>query len=855
MNMKITYSPFFDRGSWSSIGKGEVHLGQTAVGTKGLLSELELRAGMARPDVDSFDRTVAYYKAIKKVIKAGSKPFYHESFQKDELGVASELLRWRDALVMNGWTPSIAGTEENAYKFRDLAEIEKHFNFPGDADRWQALRETSGELAGCEVEVMVSEDVLEKVITDVLNASGADVHYAAKENSQALEISAGISVLEFRNRVEAYRWASGQAFGEGTVVVNSDNKAFNDVLRGMGRPLVNSEYTDSNPMTIQLFKLGFGLFSEVVDVNTLVAFLNIPGPISHDGRKAILDQLTKNGGFGRNWQQLLSENEVTSYPLTVAPAPPSEIARESILSFSNELRTWAKSYSTMLAAEKKDSVLISHLKALSGMCKALETVLTTTEGNVSYDTLYRWVDGIYSACSFPGDKAQLGSVDVVTDIRSFVDGPDRLVWLDCNVAPDRKYPLYFLSAAEIEYLRSNGLTIVGEEDFVKVSSSATRKSLGMVRKSITLVAVRKAYGTRSDENPIFTEIKAKKIPYEICNNPSMPEGSSIPVSKIEPPLLEHVLEEGIELPEREHGESFSSLDTLIQRPIDYVLDYILGLRVHDFGQIADIRTVKGNVAHAVIEHLVGLCREQNRSTFTDGEILSAIDEAAEYGGLLLKGNRLEFDSFKLKLTQSVKTLFGEIKRQGLKVFDSEHYVEVILPESEDGRTIGLFNARIDLLATDSEDNFVIIDLKWSESKRYRKKIATQTDLQLVLYRAALEQKYPDRKVLGCGYYVIPQYKLETRDEYFSGWSCAKITSPEESVDVYGRAVRSYFFRKEQLRNGILEGAELQDLGLLEYTRAIDDGEDLYPLDTDYRKEQLKAEAYEGKNYILKERAI
>ena len=863
--MRIIFSPYFNQSTYRPFAPGQVLLDEHVVGSKGLLSELELRAGMTGKETKWFTRVVEYYKAIKSVIEDGHKPFFAESFSKDELGVSGELLKWRDALVMCGWTPALPCSSPVAYKFRDLALIERHFNAPGEVDRWWALKNVRGYLEGSSVDVLVPEASIDKVITDVLASSGAKVSYAPAFDREDLNLKAGVKVIQFRNRSDAYRWISGQDISDGTLVVNEDNKGLNDILRAMGRPLVKSEYRESNPLTIQLFKLGFGLFSERVDVKKLVAYLNTPvNPLPFKARMKLLRHLIKTGGFGDKWNEILAEHEITSPAILDAPDPPAIVSLDKVRAYSDELKGWSMRYALALQNEEKNPDLVSQLVSLGEMCKALDTVLESVQKEIPYDQLERYVNGIYSACDFPDEKAQVGSFDIISDVKAIVEGPKRLIWLDCNARSAVKYPLFFLSQAELDYLKEEGLSIVDDETFVRTSSLAVKRALESVEEEIVLIVSRKAQGVRVDEHPILTEIKAKGIPYTMEENPSMPDGDLLPVSKLEAPPLEFSLEEGIAIPERENGESYSSVETLIQRPIDYVLDYILQLREQDTLQVADMRTVKGNVAHAVIEHVALALRDKGISAYTDEELTRIIDKSALEGGILLLNSKVEYDSFKLKLIQSVRTLLSIILDNGLEVFDCEHYVEVTLPDikEEDGtvRSIGRFNARIDLVLNDSAGDFVILDLKWSESSRYRNKVKSQEDLQLVLYAEAIRAAYPGKKVLGCGYYVIPQCVVETNGEYFNGMNHVNFREIEDDsrADVYAEAVRSFDFRKRQLAQGILEGGEGQILdpsGLAYLEAMLEEGIDLYPIEQDWKNEQFKASAYGDKNYILKERAL
>ncbi len=863
--MRIIYSPYFDQGTYRSISPGTVLMDEQVVGTRGLLAELELRAGMTGKETPWFTRVVEYYKAIKSVLAAGHKTFFEESFSKEELGVSGELLRWRDALVMTGWTPDLPADSPVAYKFHDLALIERYFKSPGESDRWWALRQAGGYMSGSSIEVRVPESSVDRVIADVLASSGADVSYASMQKGGELDLKASVKVLQFRNQSDAYRWICGQDIPEGTLVVNRNNKGLNDVLRAMGRPLVKSEYRDSNPLTIQLFKLGFDLFSDSVDIKTLVAYLSIPvNPLPYEGRKELQEHLVKNGGFGEGWAEILKEYEILSPVVVEAPNPTAKASLATVKAYSDELKEWSTRYALVLQNEGKNLDLAAQLMSLCEMCEALDAVLESAPEEIPYEQLGRYVDGIYSACSFPDEKAQVGSFDMVSDVRAIVEGPKRLVWLDCNAGSMGRYPLFFLSRAEVDFLKGAGLSIIDDETFVRTSSLAAKRALESVKDEIVLASCRKVQGERADEHPVYTEIKAKGIPYTLVETPEMPKGETLTVHKTQAPPLEFHLEAGIEIPERKHGESYSSIETLIQRPIDYVLDYILKLREQDILQLADIRTVKGNIAHAVIEKIALGLRDNGRSEYTDEELISIIDQAALSGGVLLYNSKVEYDSFKLKLVQSVRTLLSIILDNKLKVFDCEHYIEVDLPDiiEEDGtvRSIGRFNARIDLLLQDKKDDFVVLDLKWSESSRYRTKIRNQEDLQLVLYANALEVAYPEHKVLGCGYYVIPQCVIETRESFFCFMDHANYYDlPSEAyADVYAEAVRSYAYRKMQLEEGILEGGEGQKFSTdgMDYLGAMYQMDiDLYPLEPDWQDETIKASAYGNKNYILKERAL
>lgn len=879
--MKIVYSSYFAGDVYTS--NGDVRFGEIHTGSSGLLEEMELRAGMSAPTVSAAERKVAYYKAIKKLLKLGAKPFFKESFEKDGLGVASELLKWRDALVMAGWkTDNITETSEKCSKFRDLASVETEFDCIGEPDRWQRLSETKGELCGWEVEIRIPRDAVSKIIREALKASGAEVTYADFKGIDLKQKIDDIDILTCADREDAYRWAAGKTFEEGTLLVNRDNKAFNDILRATNKPLVHSEFTDSNPPALQLFKFVIGLFKRPVDFSNLLAFLRCTvNPLPLETRRALLQQLIKEGGFGSSWADLLKTAEGDEKTPRALPGLlaglHSQRAKEAKTSelkkVMEELRNWSLKYAGALAAEKREATLESQLKFLAGLCDLFGELLEDAGDSVDYTTLVNWANALYSPGIFPDAKAELGSPDIIRNIRSVAEGPESLVWLDCNTETKPKYPYDFLGEEETAFLKEKGVEIPDREILAKADDLVAKTALALVKGRVTLVVSATACGVRLDEHPVVTEIKALKNLKE-GENLQLPQGEAVSFRKLSGPVLEFTLEKGLKIPQREEGESYSSVNCLIQRPFDYIMDYILNLK--DSSGEDDLQTVKGNVAHAVINRLASTNKETGRMDFGTEEIKALIEAEIRAKGLLLLENSWDCDGFRRMLAESVKFLFGEIEQNKYKVFGTEHVVKATLPQINepgckyDGKTIGLFNAKIDLLLENDRGELMIIDMKWSSSQKYRNKIANRTDLQLALYRKAVEAAYPQKKILGSGYYLIPKQKLESRDKVFRGWGNADVQGIPEGEssasicsDIYTKAVRSCEFRREQLSRGIVEMAEQMPLDpgidkpTSEYMKAFRDcmGTLFFPLDKDRINDKLKAEAYGQKNFILKERSI
>ena len=80
--LKLVFSPYYHGNCYAGNPKrNKCTLGTKHVGPLGLLTELELRAGLRRAETTPMERTIAYGKAIQDVLNgATGNPFYKQSF-------------------------------------------------------------------------------------------------------------------------------------------------------------------------------------------------------------------------------------------------------------------------------------------------------------------------------------------------------------------------------------------------------------------------------------------------------------------------------------------------------------------------------------------------------------------------------------------------------------------------------------------------------------------------------------------------------------------------------------------------------------------------------------------------------
>jgi hypothetical protein len=172
----------------------------------------------------------------------------------------------------------------------------------------------------------------------------------------------------------------------------------------------------------------------------------------------------------------------------------------------------------------------------------------------------------------------------------------------------------------------------------------------------------------------------------------------------------------------------------------------------------------------------------------------------------------------------------------------ERTIDIVLP------VIGPFTGSIDLLLKDAEGNYVVVDMKWNEGKRYNKRLESGNILQLALYKKALEEE--GKAVSAVGYFVLPQRKFLTSDTYIKESDVVEFIEGEAIGDHFKMACNSYLYRMKQIKEGIIEDAEGMELANIQYHKDSIK-ENLYPLETLYEDPSCKDFPYGKPNLILK----
>lgn len=873
--VKLIFNPFYDAKVF--VNNPGCTMGEKVVGPQGLLAELELRAGLTGRNLDDFQRAILYSRAMKKAVETKPKLFFAKSFEKDKIGTAIILLKWRDALVKIGWDKNMTGSR----RLDDLAIVEDFFEEKGEADRWRMLLKHAQNSALLEdddsIEVSCKKENLEPLyrqLFDSMEAKGCKLSYEPWPVNTELHKKA--EVYSFKNDIEMSEWLAQQQLGDNDVLVCGDTSILNLDLALDGKPQVGSE-NNAIGAIMQIFSLGLGLFNKPININTLLAYLQLPAtPLSAvcvkcqdkekkdyylSLRRALLAQLLEDNGISEKWDALIGAavydyegNDVTKsdkrkmallfinqWKEVSGYGDNCTVEKVKVVKYLEQMKKWAKK-------NFYDEAKASQFNAIVDNCETMLLILEDEPDTIKTHDLMLWAAQISRPVELATLIARKGSINVTDEATNLHTAPNTLYW-DCTMTEYRfQNELDFMSPGEIDILKKNHIEVPDREALLKIKREMTMSTLSKVKERIVMLECDVIGGVAPVEDPVATELR---LGGKLVAQQKSPKLHDMEKKAVEADSTKQNEYQVNPFDFKRDSESYSSLDELIQRPFDYVMDYILRLKEYGKAAMDDMDTLKGHLAHFYVElltedggHSVLSMRQMHNNQF-DGKL----NFLAETRGalLLLEENELEFKRFKSLLKKSVDILLDIIEQNRLTIVGAEQKYETEIP------VIGKMNATIDYVLTDRNGDYVILDLKWNEGQTYKKILEENDALQLAVYRAVLEQHLKDtndkHKVSFMGYYVMPRHTLYTVYETMHHGNI-EVVNTEVDRDLMKLASNSYTYRMEQLKAGIIEEGEGLELANLQYQ--VDTlSRQLYPLKHAYDKDANKASSYGSKNIVLK----
>ena len=871
--MTIVYSPYYDGEVF--LGDAPEAMGTIYCGTMGLMDFLQQRAGIhynIKPDVE---READYLNAMNIFLtdeERSRNVFFKEAAEVDPLGVACKLLKWRDALIMAGW--NLTCTDAKCKKLMALVEIEENFHSSGIADCWRQLceeYESRDVLQGMvgKVRFDCTRSDIPEIIKRTLYAifSRKEVTFESNCCQQDLDVSK-IKLLEFHDVNDAYEWiAQVDKLPKETVIVNRDNIRLNHTLYTWNKPMVGASLMQSNPQLLQLFKLSMSMFARPLNIYNVVSYLQLPmSPIPGGLRYKLAGILLKNGGFGEkklrddgkwrdDWDEAIAtyefmkdgEKASAQYRATklsllkpIRADYHDGLTKAEIVCYIDNIYKWANGFN---ADDDLPEERMRQLAELKIMLKSFDTALKTQDDTMSYSDIEKLIMQIYRPMNYQLQQAEAGSMNVINDVRSMVKPAKTLIWLDCQQEDTESDPYDFLSEEEREYLEAHHAVI---PVFAQHLEYARLEKIYKLNQAEQVILVKSSYDgtTRLGEHSILAEanyLSEKKLP-------KLKPEELFPMKKIQKvtgSIDVYHPELSYEIGEFNYTgrkESNTSIDTLINFPFNYVMDYVALLPSPDENQLKNTYTTTGLVAHHFFQHVIedGHHDYSEMRRLTNEEFDQRLETAIDVTGLILRldENATALNSFRSHLKESMLALIDIMEIEKL----TPEGCEIGFPEKKEDvvklDTIQDFGARIDLLLKNESGQYVIFDFKWSYGKQFEDKLKDDLSIQLDLYKQAVTKTYKDKTVAGVGYYLMPKKQLITTDfdEIPEKNLIKHFDKPEGTINLKEKIAHSFNYRMDEIKRGHIEEAEMMDILNVDcYYKHQDDKEnELCPLSVDIK---------------------
>ena len=769
--MIIKYSPEFTGEYYLDIRPGESLLEQTVVDDAGLLEAFELRLGLPSRGESTQIRTIEYRRALD-AHKAGS--FYEKSFSVDSFGVAESLLAWRDTLLMQGWDPAVPSGLERLDTLSAVEEtFRKQSDCPGAPDRWKAVLEEMDKgnnpfPAAVELELWHPREMVPALVREAIDKSGVKVVPMRELTPKAVDFTGKkVELRRYTERTDAFEAFALETPSAGTVLINGDNYRFNAVLRRYGLNLEQASTEEGSPSIPQIFKLGLSLLLHPVNPHTLLSFLQLPkSPLPHKLASDLASALLDDNGIGKGWHAALAahpaeQDKAKKYLLDlIADRPASAVPRVVAQEWCDAVVSWAEGclHNDRNPVPPMDE---PQYAALASSCRGMSRLLAYERKDMDPTEFGSLVKSLYVSVSIRADEGEVRSFDTVASPAAILSTPNRLVWLDCNGVLDASWPFAFLMTQEVETLGKMGVKIPAKDLYFRYGFSLVTDLLSRV-DDIVLVRAEYDCGEPLREHPAVTLARQAGLKETACASPEW-TGPIRSLATDDPIVFDVDL-----LGAFTRKESASSIEKLMEHPLDYYLEYVLRLKDIKDMELKSAVPARGLVAHLTFENLMSDGNKNvkdmldlvNGPDFRERVRAAAVCKGAD---LLLGEKEVDFEGFVVTLKDSFNTLLNILAYNHLEPYETEFSLADSSRKGVDlGGQVGEVVGFLDLVVKTAGDEYVVIDLKYPQSSGsyYTGLLQKDSSVQLEIYAEALAKRM-GRPVVATAYYLIPLMKLCT----------------------------------------------------------------------------------------------
>lgn len=584
---------------------------------------------------------------------------------------------------------------------------------------------------------------------------------------------------------------------------------------------------------LQVLPLALSLFWDPLDPHRLLEFLTHPiSPLPAFARYRLANTVAEYPGMGgAEWTAVCAELEQKAIDDSGGDPQAAAALREQLSLWiparrfdpvggaplrvlaeqSARVSRWAarRAEVSSLDPEQK-SLLFAATAQASQAQQLLDELANAGETSISRLKLERLLDQVTAeGTPLAGLSAELGRLPVCRAPGAVVDACPRVIWWDFEDPVLPAPPPW--SNAEIVQLEQHGVILTRHDRQLSGAARRWQRPLLLATRQLILAAPRTSANEEVRHHPLWSTLAAlteETLPVftveQLLTQPAAlsPGLLASPVHRQALPGLRRwwTIPRPDLLGPRD-TESFSSLDTFIKSPYQWVLRYKARLAAGSLARIDTGNRQKGNLLHQLCENLFTTDPVDWRSAgdaALDGWVRENFEtllrlEGANY---FLSGQTAAREELMDVAVRAVVRLVHHLRAAGVVTVQMEAPVKDLFASGE-------LTGSIDMLLAKANGEEAVLDLKWGGGKYRRDELVKNKALQLTIYAYMRRQagKWPAR-----GFFILNESRLLAQDADF--FPDAEVCSPSLDVDPGGSLWqefnKTWQWRRAQLDQGLVE---------------------------------------------------